>query len=633
MRPNISSGTHALRAWIPDLCAAAALAVFIVLAAIKYPLVRDAQDVVIYGEIADRVIAAMNGGGAPIDSEYPPLATSFFWLVRQMMPGVPFAAPWLLFMCVAAVCAWAYLRCFSIRDAVIFAVLMPACVLLLGHDMIFSRFDFFVVVPLLLSWRTYRHGAFSEAAGWLCTAVFLKLVPVIVVPVLFFALPRRAWMPALAGSILSFAAAAVIAVAVLGWDGTFANVFYVLSYHGDRVMQLETTWSGIGVLLAFAAGHTPHIGFDHMSVVNFDIPAVATKVAKVLILASVLVVLWRSRSMRVQAKYGQLMMLLLCLSLVFSPVLSPQYFVWVVPLLLFAVAERIFSRDLCWPALLIGLSAVLLSIQTQWIFPYHYNELVDMKMWPLLVLNMRNGLLVLVCGALAADIGLIRGKVPVRSASRLAAVLGADTFFVAMAIGAFVAVRPFLLSTTTPAYITVQGQSLGSASMPVSVDAPEQALLTVRTSLQIRPFSQDRFFRIRVDDCLESVMINDRMLPEDAGYCDGVGPGRVYDFGDFVRQGSNSVTLNVRNKYDGPVGVHLVPVMTVKMFALLLALAGLVGWYTAATLGILLHLQEIPAAARALEMLYNPVASWKKLRSAHRTSSIGLPQTAPGIFI
>jgi hypothetical protein len=625
---------HRLRAWAPDLCALLALGLFIALAVIKYPLVRDAQDVVIYGEIADRAIAAMKDASVAVNSEYPPLATALFWLIRQLIPGVPFAMPWLAAMCASAVCAWAYLRCYDLRDAAVFAWVLPVSVVLLGHDMIFSRFDYFVAVPLLLSWRMYRYNAFPEAAGWLCAAVFLKIVPVIAVPLLALALPRRAYVPALIGCMVAFGAASAISVGALGLQGSLDNVWYVLSYHGDRVIQLETVWSGIAMLAAFAAGHNPVIGYDHMSVVNFDVPMIVGKMSSLLILGSVAAIAYRSYRTRTLAQYGPLMLLALSAALVFSPVLSPQYFVWIVPLLLFYVAHRFLERTLSWPVVCIAACTVILSLQTQWIFPYHYMELVDRHLWPVIVLNIRNLLLCILTAALAADTGLLPAMRPhALPAQQLLRTLATDTFFVAMAVTAFVVCRPLLVTSVSHATVNLGRQTQIASQMPVSFDAPEQALMTVRTSLAVRKFSQNRFFRIRVDDCLESVSVNGEMLPQDSGYCDGVGPGRTFDLGAYLKTGANAVVLTVRNGYAGPVGVDITPAMTARLFLLILLLAGMSVWYTVAATRTVLHLVSTPAAAQVLEMLYNPFVPWIRSHSAPETSSIVLPKTVAEISI
>jgi hypothetical protein len=55
---------------------------------------------------------------------------------------------------------------------------------------------------------------------------------------------------------------------------------------------------------------------------------------------------------------------------IFSNVLSPQYFIWAFPLLLLLAVE-IFPKGIVSPLILAGL-LIALAVMTTWIFPYNY---------------------------------------------------------------------------------------------------------------------------------------------------------------------------------------------------------------------------------------------------------------------
>ena len=82
--------------------------------------------------------------------------------------------------------------------------------------------------------------------------------------------------------------------------------------------------------------------------------------------------------------------LALCGSVILAKVLSPQYFVWALPVALLLCTQVLPRRwTYSWLAAA-GLIAV--ARITTWIFPYHYGELLDPDLWhaPWLVLTVRN---------------------------------------------------------------------------------------------------------------------------------------------------------------------------------------------------------------------------------------------------
>jgi hypothetical protein len=72
----------------------------------------------------------------------------------------------------------------------------------------------------------------------------------------------------------------------------------------------------------------------------------------------------------------------LCLALVASPVLSPQFIVWIVPFGVAVVATR-GGREI--PLLLVGITATTLAI-----YPFLYAELAAAEAFPLILLWGRN---------------------------------------------------------------------------------------------------------------------------------------------------------------------------------------------------------------------------------------------------
>lgn len=611
----------------PDICAVLALGVFALLAVIRYPLVRGEQDIGVYASIADRAMQVMHGTMTGVSSEYPPLATVLFWFAKALLPHADFAVPWLLLMVVSAVCAWVYLRCYSIRDASIFAVILPVSVLLLGHDLIFSRFDFYVSVALLLCWRTHHYGSFAESAGWLCAAILLKLVPVLAVPFFILALPKRAYIASFFGVLFACGAAAVLCYGVLGYDATVANISYMLAYHGHRAVQLETVWSGMSMLVSMLAGRLPHTGFGNMSIVNYDVPLLVGKAAKALILVGTTALVFSARRYRQQQNFGALTLLVLLGALIVSPVLSPQYFVWIIPLLLFYVLEQCAEQRFSFSLFTIAVTTLCISVLTQWIFPSHYQELMSFDWTAIFVLNIRNGLMVFLFLGLAANVGLLRFA-PVhthRVRRNILLRMGIQTCVLLTAVSMFVMYRPMLLTTATPPAAMYGAAKTVVDRLPVSLDAPPKTEMTVQTLLHVQPWSQRRFFKVTVDDCLRKITVNDHELPDDIRYC-GTSSGRVFDFGPYMHTGNNLLTIVVRNK-GGPMGADVVPVMTASLFLALVGLAVVCLWYAVSMTRMAMTLSQTSPAAHVLEMLYTLVARWKTSPFVPTASSSYLPSS------
>lgn len=619
--------------FIPDVSAFCGLIVFAVLAILRYQIVRDEQDIRVYASIADRAMQVMHGTMTNVSSEYPPLATVLFWFTRALLPEVNFAIPWLLLMVVSAACAWLYLRSYSLRDASIFAVVLPLTVFILGQSLVFSRYDFYVAVALLLSWRTFHYKSFAESAGWLCIAVSLKIVPILAVPFFLLALPRRSYALTCIGAIFSCTLAAVLCMGVLGYEGTIANISYMLSYHGYRAVQLESVWSGISMITSIMAGRMPHIGFGNMSLVNYDVPMLAGTAAKALIIIWVIGLIIHARRANKQQYFGPLMMIVLLGALVISPVLSPQYFVWIIPMVLFYVAEQIFEKNLSFSLIVITILTLLLCVLTQWIFPLHYQELIESNLTAIVVLNLRNALMTLLLFAFFLQTGLVRLSrfYLSKSPRRILVWMGIYTAVFSVAISTFIFYRPIFITTNTPPVVLYEAAKTIVHRFPVSLNAIPETDMTVQTILYVTPWSQERFFTIKVDDCLQKISINDYQLPSDIGFC-GATVERVFDFGPYLHLGNNFVTITVRNQ-TGLMGADVVPVITVKLLLLILAMATIFIWYVFSMTKMILALSQTSSAALLLEMLYTLFARWIRLPFVQTASLKFLPNTQSRLSI
>lgn len=575
-KPNTAPSLRAL----PTILSVVFLVCFAYLAVQHFGDTRGATDVNIYRDIAERADAVFRGASSTVKSEYPPPATVLFWVANSARFTHDFAASWSALIVLAAVFAWAYLRCFRSRDALLFAAILPFSVLILGHDMIFARYDIFVAFALILSARAHWWGFDAESAFWLALGLSLKVVPILGVPLLLIATPRRQWGSLLVGAALGALLAGTISVGILGVSATLDNLRFMTEYHSGRPIQLESFWSGISMLKALLTNSVAHTGYNRMSIVNVDLGMQYVFLSKVFVLSGVVFLSYRAWKQKEARDFGMLLALALVWALSMSPVLSPQYFTWIIPLLLLILADRAVSGRMtarCFAAIVL---TVAVAWMTKWIFPAHYNELISQHTGAVLMLNLRNFTLFALFYVLLTEYGLLPAR-PTEASPRVRDERSAflvDTALVAVAVILFVGVRPMMMSSLTDSAVRVGDDIRRVDRLPVSVDGKTDTVV-VATTLHITPLSERRFFRVRPDDCIEAIVINGRTLPSaSVQFCDGSGPGRVFDFGPYLETGPNNVLLLVRNT-GGTMGADLTPAVT-PLLGLLLAIVILTFlWY------------------------------------------------------
>ena len=165
----------------------------------------------------------------------------------------------------------------------------------------------------------------------------------------------------------------------------------LVEYHLQRGIQLESTYSSF--LLIF-----DKLGLTQVNTVfNFGSwnlaggPAEAlTKLSSYLLVILLLIAYWfiyrrtkpgKSQSTRLWA-YA---LLVLCIVLITSKVLSPQYLIWLIPVL-----PLVLQRG-CYIILVVF---VLTGLATYYLFPQAYLDLMDLRTVPVVVLFIRNLLLI-----------------------------------------------------------------------------------------------------------------------------------------------------------------------------------------------------------------------------------------------
>jgi len=327
----------------------------------------------------------LKGHETAFDSEYPPLASALF-TVLQSNPLTSFNAGWKAILII--VLALSTLYAFKVsdrRDALFLPLAVLLTIPLLGTEVTLARYDLLVTFLLFVAWQGTKHCHDTAAGIALGLAASLKIVPMLLLPFLWLRAERQGKL--LLGTIVGIGVGLLIPLLVLGPHLTLQNIAYVRSFHGARGIQLESTWAGLLLLFSALTGSTVTIDNLHSA---FEVmgPAFIPPLATILTLAG-LGLLWRKgyRSKR-NPSDASLPLLALLWALLMTPVLSPQYFVWIVPLLLIESFDRL--RDDTRSGIVLLTLTALTGLLTHWIFPILYDQLVHLALWPVLILNARN---------------------------------------------------------------------------------------------------------------------------------------------------------------------------------------------------------------------------------------------------
>jgi hypothetical protein len=276
-------------------------------------------------------------------------------------------------LAIAAVVAWGWGR----RAAIAYLVLgLPFLV----YPFLYLRLDLLSVFLAVLGIALVRRRHQYAGGSALALACFAKLWPVVLVPVLVV---RRAWR----------ALGACVALGVVGtlawvaWGGFEAPV-QVLTFRGAKGWEFE---SMVGAVVRSVGGATPRIEGG-----AWRVGEVTSFVSGLLVLgllagvATAWVLAARAKPRGTGVLDGLAPMAAITVFLVFSPLLSPQFLLWLLPFAAIAAVhgERLVTRL---TFVVFGLSVALLALLP---------ELIHGGTLALLVLGARNAVLLALLAAL-----------------------------------------------------------------------------------------------------------------------------------------------------------------------------------------------------------------------------------------
>jgi hypothetical protein len=246
----------------------------------------------------------------------------------------------------------------------------------------------------------------AAAYAMLGLSISYKVIPIICVPFLLLAefhAPRRA-------TRLTYALLALVGAISIPFVIQYAisgpGVFFLFMHHAEREIQLESLYSTL-MMIASLFGKPVFVSHSHGAFNLSGDLSNSMKILSVILMFGFLAGegLWAllrwSRYSRQNAY--RLTCYVIPAAVIFSNVLSPQYFIWAFPLLLLLAVEILPPGQVStWT---LGVLLLAVAAMSTWIFPYHYftvpsdlNGLIPMQKSDLLapspvayiVLGLRN---------------------------------------------------------------------------------------------------------------------------------------------------------------------------------------------------------------------------------------------------
>ena len=359
------------------------------------PSNSGAGDVGVYQGWAQALVNEQRAPYSDVSIEYPPGSLPFIaipeWLRIDPHPYSTFFVALMLFVDVAGFVAVSRLA--SRWRSSLGPWVWVSCVFLLGPVAV-TRLDMVPAVMLLWSIERAAAGSGFSSATWLGLGSITKLFPALLAPLAFFSVDRRkAW-------IAGFALAAVVPLApYLG----SARAIYdsVVSYHADRGIQIESTWgSALGVIAE--RGGDAAIGYSfgayHYAGELADSMKQASTVLSLIVLVGGTFLLIRATTRGDPKDLAAASFALLAALVVTGSVLSPQFMLWLIAL----GAATLSDPDS--PVREAALTLVPVALLTQLIYPFMYQDVLDLEVQGLFVLAFRNVLLIAIAATSFAAI-------------------------------------------------------------------------------------------------------------------------------------------------------------------------------------------------------------------------------------
>jgi uncharacterized membrane protein len=358
----------------------------------------------LYFDYASKVM----GGSLPyldFTVEYPPFALFFFIVPRlftssYVVYAVAFEAELFLFDLLGLYLIY---RIAQLQGKAPWKMLTVYSVAILAIGPIIAQsYDVFPAIIVLLSLYCFWIGKHKTSWGILALGVMTKIYPVAIAPIFLVYYIRNRQYKRIWSGILVFAASS-LAIIVPFLIISPSSLLNLINYHAQRGIQIESIYSGFLIIVGKfgLAWPQPDFGAGSWNIVGplaDTVVMISTFVLAFLLLMSYWFIYSRIKPGKSQLmEMGTYSLLVVAVILITSKVLSPQYLIWLFPLLPLLYGKQ---RYAIWAVF------VVIGALTYYIFPLHYTELIYLQNCVVAVLLVRNSLLVLL--TVLAGISLYR---------------------------------------------------------------------------------------------------------------------------------------------------------------------------------------------------------------------------------
>ena len=384
-----------------ELLAVHVLVFFVVVALTPIDqLFPNHADVVLYFQVAERIVQGQVPY-ADFGLEYPPAALIPIVLPYLSWPVQPLtfetyqwlflAQSALISVLVAATVAWIGFRQAAAKGMVLGVSRHILAATAIAPIMAW-RFDLFPAALAIAGVASAIGGRPALAGALLGVGMAAKVFPVVLMPVLaLLYLATRQW-PAMGRLVAGFvvaASAAWLPIVALAPGEAFSFV----QWQQERPIQIESIQGGfhllLGMLFETGVGIIQNFGSVNVLFPGTDqgLGGQSVIVVSALLLVLGLVFLrFRRDAADGSPEPGTIVAAaaaVLLTLLVTNKVFSPQYVIWLIPF------AALLTRG---QAYLVAAASLVTSV----IFPLNYEQLIAQEPWPIVLVNIRNGLVVAV---------------------------------------------------------------------------------------------------------------------------------------------------------------------------------------------------------------------------------------------
>jgi Glycosyltransferase family 87 len=258
------------------------------------------------------------------------------------------------------------------------------------------RYDLYAAAFAVGAVAALAHGRQRLGFVALGLGTAAKIFPVVLVPLAYLHVARRVGEREARRGLVAFLVA--LAVVVLPFVALSpGGVRFSITRQTGRALQIETLGSSVLLVTHAVGGYAAHpkFGSGSWNLVG-PLPDALAALQTALQLLAWLLVVWvfaRGSRGREQLLVGSAAAV--AVWVVFGKVLSPQYLLWLVPLVALVVGRR--PAKLAFP---IGLVAAIGL--THAVYPNRYDKLIRLDGLPIALLAARNALLVILAATLVA---------------------------------------------------------------------------------------------------------------------------------------------------------------------------------------------------------------------------------------